>query len=99
MWDLIVSVPDHCLSFYFFLSDTWRHFICFYFRKKKKIFRGCKDACEIGQTVLFPATIRTDLLSTLFMSLTFRISDKQMHVTCNCKSVHCIYAKSFAFAV
>ena len=33
-----------------------------------------------------------DLLSTLSMSLTFRISDKQMHVTCNCKSVHCIYA-------
>ena len=33
------------------------------------------------------------------MSLTFRISDKQMHVTCNCKSVHCIYAKSFACAV
>ena len=22
MWDLIVSVPDHCLSFYFTLSDT-----------------------------------------------------------------------------
>ena len=40
-----------------------------------------------------------DLLSTLFMSLTFRISDKQMHVTCNCKSVHCIYAKSFSCAV
>ena len=29
------------------------------------------------------------------MSLTFRISDKQMHVTRNCKSVHCIYAKIF----
>ena len=43
-----------------------------------------------------------DLLSTLFTSLTFRISDKQMHVicTCNyCKSVHRIYAKSFACAV
>ena len=40
-----------------------------------------------------------DLLSTLFMSLTSRISDKQMHVTCNGKSVHCIYAKSFACAV
>ena len=22
MWDLIVSVPDHCLSFYFVLEDT-----------------------------------------------------------------------------
>ena len=22
MWDLIVSVPDHCLSFYFEISDT-----------------------------------------------------------------------------
>ena len=155
-------------------------FLCFYFRKK--IFRGCKDACEIVQTVfcrqllgLFRAstaqkpiqrppyfiasderilfkniwwkwkknhwavkkllTVRIilnhkklackfiflhisafqffspmfrisfrifrqfDLLSTLFMSLTFRISDKQMYVTCNCKSVHCIYAKSFACAV
>ena len=40
-----------------------------------------------------------DLLSTLFMSLTFRISDRQMHVTCYCKSIHCIYAKSFASAV
>ena len=27
------------------------------------------------------------------------MSDKQMHVTCNCKSVHCIYAKSVACAV
>ena len=27
------------------------------------------------------------------MSLTIRISNKQMHVTCNCKSVHCIFAK------
>ena len=26
------------------------------------------------------------------MSLPYRISDKQMHVTCNCKSVQCIYA-------
>ena len=29
MWDLIVSVPDHCLSFYF---KTWHKFsteICF----------------------------------------------------------------------
>ena len=25
MWDLIVSVPDHCLSFYFFCLS------CFYF--------------------------------------------------------------------
>ena len=157
-------------------------FLCFYFRKRKKIFCGCKDACEIVQTVFcrqllgwFRAsaaqkpiqrppdfiasdkriclnniwwklkknhwavktllTVRImlnhkklackfiflhisafqrflpifsisssmfrqfDLLSTLFMSLTFRISDKQMHVTCNYKSVHCIYAKSFACAV
>ena len=22
MWDLIVSVPDHCLSFYFLFSKT-----------------------------------------------------------------------------
>ena len=22
MWDLIVSVPDHCLSFYFILPDV-----------------------------------------------------------------------------
>ena len=23
MWDLIVSVPDHCLSFYFTLNSWW----------------------------------------------------------------------------
>ena len=28
-----------------------------------------------------------DLLSILFMSLIFRVLDKQMHVTCNCKSM------------
>ena len=38
-------------------------------------------------------------LNTLFMSLTFRISGKQMHLTCNCKSVHCIYAKIVACTV
>ena len=26
MWDLIVSVPDHCLSFYFFLSAALQFF-------------------------------------------------------------------------
>ena len=26
MWDLIVSVPDHCLSFYFAISN-WDFFI------------------------------------------------------------------------
>ena len=26
MWDLIVSVPDHCLSFYFGLTD-WSLFM------------------------------------------------------------------------
>ena len=25
MWDLIVSVPDHCLSFYFVLSEMCKH--------------------------------------------------------------------------
>ena len=50
-------------------------------------------------SVSFRMLRQFDLLSTLFMSLTFRISDKQMHVTCNCKSVHCIYAKLFACAV
>ena len=24
MWDLIVSVPDHCLSFYFVLTESVR---------------------------------------------------------------------------
>ena len=29
MWDLIVSVPDHCLSFYFTLSKlTWSKLTC-----------------------------------------------------------------------
>ena len=27
MWDLIVSVPDHCLSFYFAAVDSDQH-IC-----------------------------------------------------------------------
>ena len=27
MWDLIVSVPDHCLSFYFTDSDFWKNSI------------------------------------------------------------------------
>ena len=30
MWDLIVSVPDHCLSFYFspnFIADTMNWFL------------------------------------------------------------------------
>ena len=30
MWDLIVSVPDHCLSFYFspyFITDTMNWFL------------------------------------------------------------------------
>ena len=43
--------------------------------------------------VSFRMFTQFDLLSTLFTSLTFRISDKQMHVTCNCKSVHCINAE------
>ena len=25
MWDLIVSVPDHCLSFYFVIETELRH--------------------------------------------------------------------------
>ena len=25
MWDLIVSVPDHCLSFYFVLNEITVH--------------------------------------------------------------------------
>ena len=25
MWDLIVSVPDHCLSFYFRMQYTYTH--------------------------------------------------------------------------
>ena len=44
MWDLIVSVPDHCLSFYFdqtgwmprliliFAGRTY-HFVCFVMRR------------------------------------------------------------------
>ena len=26
MWDLIVSVPDHCLSFYFGIMSTKHHY-------------------------------------------------------------------------
>ena len=42
MWDLIVSVPDHCLSFYFALGKQTKQFILFSKRfltelsKKKK---------------------------------------------------------------
>ena len=48
MWDLIVSVPDHCLSFYFGLSLTHR-----------TIFKFCSDFSEnaIFETIvknLFP---------------------------------------------
>ena len=32
MWDLIVSVPDHCLSFY--LEDIFIYFALEVFRKK-----------------------------------------------------------------
>ena len=30
MWDLIVSVPDHCLSFYFTNVENLTFFSCFY---------------------------------------------------------------------
>ena len=38
MWDLIVSVPDHCLSFYFvseaeFDTKTWQGYL-----KKKSLY-------------------------------------------------------------
>ena len=32
MWDLIVSVPDHCLSFYFGRNDQFRKIIIRYKR-------------------------------------------------------------------
>ena len=40
MWDLIVSVPDHCLSFYFvssfnggsFVKDLYCYFFLFFFK-------------------------------------------------------------------
>ena len=28
MWDLIVSVPDHCLSFYFVLNNLFNDVAC-----------------------------------------------------------------------
>ena len=33
IWDLIVSVPDHCLSFYFVPDIRWfcTHIVCFFF--------------------------------------------------------------------
>ena len=31
MWDLIVSVPDHCLSFYFVATPMETVFFHFYF--------------------------------------------------------------------
>ena len=31
MWDLIVSVPDHCLSFYFIVSTIhYKTIICYF---------------------------------------------------------------------
>ena len=35
MWDLIVSVPDHCLSFYFIV---WFHILLFRDKNIKEIF-------------------------------------------------------------
>ena len=29
MWDLIVSVPDHCLSFYFAETQNFETVMCF----------------------------------------------------------------------
>ena len=34
MWDLIVSVPDHCLSFYFIFCIMKRAFVLKFIREK-----------------------------------------------------------------
>ena len=59
MWDLIVSVPDHCLSFYFLLcssghleSSSAQEFIIFVFLWKEGIFRLNDAIAEQNVTIL-----------------------------------------------
>ena len=59
MWDLIVSVPDHCLSFYF--ENISRFFICsFVILWTVTVFQSCVDAskmCEKTQTTYISAAM------------------------------------------
>ena len=45
MWDLIVSVPDHCLSFYFLHIFMLKHHICCMYCKL--IFRILTEIIDI----------------------------------------------------
>ena len=63
MWDLIVSVPDHCLSFYFFLfrfrtenrivKDSFSVIMCCYARYLLKICSEGEIKFEIFVLVIF----------------------------------------------
>ena len=55
MWDLIVSVPDHCLSFYFVTLKPMNQCIClhmFYelFARPCKVNLSCASASHIVPT-------------------------------------------------
>ena len=58
MWDLIVSVPDHCLSFYFFLipqkTITYlMELLNFGFTGQNKSTTNSKSFVVIGATYIF----------------------------------------------
>ena len=46
IWDLIVSVPDHCLSFYFLFVPQGEDLSLFSFVKGKNLFSVSKFACS-----------------------------------------------------
>ena len=55
MWDLIVSVPDHCLSFYFGMTFHSKHscnqYSYFFFGGKYDLFMRKYDFCSGGTCV------------------------------------------------
>ena len=68
IWDLIVSVPDHCLSFYFsyfpfgFEGGMWDlivsvpdHFVSFYFLLLNKL--CCNSAISVLIVSILPETL------------------------------------------
>ena len=66
MWDLIASVPDHCLSFYFTSSILIRRMDTFYFAKyilnvstlETKINHKCMNTTILYMFLLFHVTIK-----------------------------------------
>ena len=46
MWDLIVSVPDHCLSFYFTIEPEGSGELKYHIKKKPETNRLCCRVCR-----------------------------------------------------